>query len=145
MTYTAPATDTIPVQLGVKAYNMHASGTIVRGQGVAIVPSMDGYVYVPTTKIVSSSQVLFGIADYGAYHNSSISVWGMGNIVYACVSSTSSAGTFLGLSNEGCLSEDVGWPFSAILLEESTGSHNFKRVLLCPIHGSGSGHMGSMR
>jgi hypothetical protein len=135
MTYTAPSTETIPVQLGVKAYNMYASGTIERGQAVAIAPCMDGYVYVAGL----SSQKLFGIADYGAYHNSSIAIWGMGNIVYACVSSTSVAGTWLGLNNEGTLSEDVMWPSSAVLLEDSTGSYNFKRVLLCELHGAGSG------
>lgn len=135
MTYTAPSTETIPVQLGVKTYNMKASGNITQGQGVAISPGMDCYVYVPDT----SSQKLFGIADYSAYHNSSIAIWGMCNIVYACVSSTSVAGTWLGLSNEGALSKDVFWPSSALLLENSTGSHNFKRVLLCERHGAGAG------
>jgi hypothetical protein len=132
MTYTAPSTETIPVQLGVKLYNMKASGNITQGQGVALAPYMDGYVYVPPL----SSQKLFGIADYSAYHNSSIAVWGMGNIVYACVSSTATAGTWLGLCNEGVLAKEVFWPSSAVLLDESTGSYNFKRVLLCEKHGT---------
>jgi hypothetical protein len=132
MTYTAPSTITIPVQLGVKAYNFKASGSITQGQGVALADYMDGYVYVPTL----SSQKLFGIADYSAYHNSSIAVWGMGNIVYACVSSTCEAGTWLGLSNEGCLAKEVFWPSSAVLLEDSEGSLNFCRVLLTPRHGA---------
>jgi len=136
MTWTAPATETIPHQLGIKAYNMKASGTIERGQAVALAPNMDSYVYVPNT----SSQILFGIADYGAYHNSGVAVWGMGNIVYACISSASSvAGSWLGLTAEGVLSEDVFWPSSALLLENSATAYNFKRILLCDLHGAGAG------
>lgn len=128
MTWTAPTTVTVPSQPGVKMYNMTASGTIYMGQGVALSPYMDSYVYVPDI----STQRLFGIAAYDAYHNSSIAIWGLGNIVYACISGNQAAGTYLGLNCEGKLAKEVTYPSSAILLDTATNGQ-WKRVLLCDI------------
>jgi len=124
MTWTT-MTDPIPVQLGVKMYDMYASGTIYKGQAVAISPNLSDYVWVPDI----SSQHLFGVAGYNATQGEKLGVWGLYNIVNAEISGATSAGTFVGTDGEGKFSPYAKYK-DAVLLETTTTAGEVARVFL---------------
>jgi hypothetical protein len=122
MTFTAVSYD-IPLQPGLKAFNVWASGTITKGQGVALSPAGPDpnktYVYAPD----GSSQRLFGIAGYTKTHNNPIQVYGPGNLVRAKLSGNVTAGSMVGLVFEGHLGTYSKYPKHAIVVKgtASTG------------------------
>lgn len=111
------ASDAIPVQPGLGAYNMLASGLIYKGQAVTIAPSMNGYVMATT----NSSQTLFGIAAYTTYHNSGIAIYGRYNLVTAKLSGAQDAGTMVGPYYDGML-HDSSVNKNAIVTKGTNGT-----------------------
>lgn len=93
----------IPVQPGTKAYNFTASGAITKGQGVYLSP-LDNKV---ATTAVDSSQILFGIAGYTVSDGDPIQVYSYGNLVRCSLTGAVTAGTHIGLHDEGYLSPYV--------------------------------------
>ena len=89
--------NSIPLQPGVMAYNMWASGNVYKGQAVTLCPGMDNHVMATS----DSSQKVFGIAGYSQYHNSSIAIYGKLNILRAKLSGSQSAGTLVGAYDNG--------------------------------------------
>ena len=91
----------IPVQPGVQAYNMIASGNITKGQGVYL--AGDDKVKVP----VDSGQKLFGISDGTVSDGDVVSIYGPLNLVQAKLSGSVDAGTLVGLHADGYLANST--------------------------------------
>jgi len=81
----------IIVQDGVFAYNYTASGTIYKGQAVALVPGMDNTVMVCTSDAGVCDSI--GLATMGATNGKQISIAGPGNICWACVDAAEAVNT----------------------------------------------------
>lgn len=126
--FTAVSGD-IPIQPGTKAYNCFASGTITKGQSVAAIdgPNDKGiFVWAPNV----SSQRLFGVAAYSAYHNSGVAIYGPGNLVQAKLSGSQSAGTYVGLYHGGMLSNLTKYASGAIVTKGVTSSGDGEVLIL---------------
>lgn len=110
MTFT-DITNPVPVQPGIRAYNMTASGNIYKGQGVYIV--QDNTVAAPVGTDVS--QKLFGIAGGPATHGKPIAVYGRLNLCRCKLSGNVTASTLVGLHNEGYIAPNsVGGNFAVV-------------------------------
>lgn len=128
MAFTAITGD-VPVQPGVKAYNVFASGAITKGQGVALIQgsiSTQPYVYVPD----ASSQRLFGVAAYTVADGDPVAIYGLDNLVQAKLSGAQSAGTMVGLYYDGMLSDLVKYDKFGVVVKSTSATGNGEVLLL---------------
>ena len=126
-------TDDIIVQEGTFAFDYDASGTVYGGQGVYAIGTMQ--VKAPAAS-VGHVKGCVGVAAYQIADGNPVAVYGPGNIVRVCVSSTSvAAGDPLFLYSDGTFYETAApclccSGVSAIALEANTTAHGACRVML---------------
>ena len=123
MSFTAITQDVL-VSPGVGAYNMYASGNLLKGQGVYLAD--DKTVAVPT----DSSKRLFGIVQSNVNHGDPVAIYGPYNIVYCSLSGSVTAGTFVGLISEGYLSNSSDYSSQAIVIKGTTSTGDGKILIL---------------
>lgn len=134
MTFTAVSGD-VPQQPGLKAYNMIASGAIIKGQCVYLVggTDTDNQVAAPNANLSNangSGQVLFGVAAYTVANNDVVAIYGGGNLVQAKLSGAQLAGTLVGLYHDGMLNNLVKYPKQAIVTKGVSASGDGEVLLL---------------
>jgi len=119
-------TDDICVFPGVGGYNLTASGSIIKGQGVTLVD--DNTVGVPTT----SDSRLFGIANATTAHGFKVCIYGPKNLVRCKFSGAQTAGTLVGVISEGYISNLATYAESsqAIVIEGTTSTGNGRILIL---------------
>lgn len=106
MTFTA-ITDSIPLQPGVQAYNMIASGSITKGQGVYLCGNEMVAVPPDAANAAATGQYLFGISDGTVNDGEYVAIYGPLNLVRAKLSGNQPAGTLVGLHAEGYLCDST--------------------------------------
>jgi len=119
-------TNDICVYPGVGGYNLTASGSILKGQGVTLIA--DNTVVVPTT----SDSRLFGVADANTAHGDKVCIYGPKNIVRCKFSGAQTAGTLVGVISEGYISNLATYAESsqAIVVEGTTSTGNGQILIL---------------
>jgi len=96
----------IIVQDGVFAYNFEASGTIYKGQAVALIPGEDNTVGVTTS--VAAMMRCIGLATYNVTDAVQVGIAGPGNICYACFDSAIAVGTAVYATTAGVFTSTQG-------------------------------------
>lgn len=109
--------DSIPLKPGVMAYNMWGSGNIYKGQAVTLCPGMDNHVMATS----DSGQMVFGVAGYSQYHNSSLAVYGKLNVLRVKLSGSQTAGTLVGAYDDGMFHDSSVYP-TAIVVKGTTST-----------------------
>jgi hypothetical protein len=96
----------IIVQDGVFAYNFTASGTIYKGQAVALCPGMNNNVMACDSEAIYANAI--GLATMNATKGKWVAVAGPGNICYAVCDAAEPVGTAMYGDTAGILDATAG-------------------------------------